>query len=178
MTVKDNRFKPDVAKQPVNDGSTFFSWADSVEREHNVRHDSKLFYSGDPTDDPSTAYSFTISAGTWHYFCEVHGSRRGGMDGVVRVKPSSSQALSGEIRIDWGNGTSTGDRWDVRFRVGKRDFRTWHSNTTLSYDIFGTNDVPVDVKPGKTYTFQARSELSSDPTRRSGWSPKLVVVAQ
>jgi hypothetical protein len=41
-------------------------------------------------------------------------------------------------------------------------------------DSFG-NGNPVNVVEGKSYTLQARSKLSSDPSRRSAWSPKLVV---
>lgn len=40
---------------------------------------------------------------------------------------------------------------------------------------FGQNDKPVDVKPGKTYRFRARSEKSAKPDKHSGWSPGFKV---
>jgi plastocyanin len=175
VNVKDDKFKPDVATQPIFEGSTNWFWADDVEREHNVRQDSKLFYSGPPTDDPGASYTTSLSAGTYHYFCEVHGSRRDGMDGIVRARPYAIPVDTASFTVYWAYDLETGDQFDVRYRVGKRKFKTWHSNTALKSDTFG-NGNPINVVGGKTYTFQARSELSTNPNRRSGWSPKLVVT--
>jgi plastocyanin len=173
VSVVDNDFRPAKSSQILG-SSTFWDW-DDVANEHNVRQDRKLFYSGPPTDDPMTSVSKTISAGTWHYFCEVHGSKRGGMDGVVKVKPISTPIDPDTFMVHWGDGVDTGDQFDVRYRVGRKDFKSWLKNTSLQNAVFGAGDDPVNVRSGRKYTIQARSEASANPKRASGWSPKLVV---
>ncbi len=37
--------------------------------------------------------------------------------------------------------------------------------------VFGQNNQPVQVLPGRIYQFQARSQKSSAPNQPSGWSP-------
>lgn len=56
---------------------------------HNVKSDTLLFTSGSPASAPWT-YSHTFpTAGTYPYYCEVHGGVGGvGMSGVVKVLPS------------------------------------------------------------------------------------------
>jgi len=70
--------------------------------------------------------------------------------------------------------TDTGNQFDVRFKVGKKgDWKTWKKNVNEHSDDFGEGNDPVNVKPGKTYFIQARSERESNPRKRSGWSPSL-----
>ncbi len=182
VAVKDNKFKPDALALPLG-VQIQWNWADDVGNAHNVRQDSSLFTSGAPTDDPNTTFLRRPSAGTFHYFCEVHGSKRGGMDGVIRVKPFMTAAggADDEFTVVWVNGTSdTGDQFDVRYRVGKKSkkFKPWLTDTSLGQAVFGAGDSPVDVKPGKAYYFRARSQNSSNPSKPSGWSPTLKVVLQ
>lgn len=87
IAVADDEFTPDSVVIPVTLGPVSWRWDDAVVDEHNVRQDSKLFYSGEPTSTTTTQYTISASAGTYHYYCEVHGSRSGGMDGKLRVRP-------------------------------------------------------------------------------------------
>ena len=181
VAVKDNKFNPDALALPLG-VAVEWRWADNLENEHNVRQDSSLFNSGTPTDNPSETFQRRPSAGTFHYFCEVHGSKRGGMDGVIRVRPfmTATGGADDEFTVVWVNGTSdTGNQFDVRYRIGKKDeLKPWLTDTSLGQAVFGAGDSPVDVKPGKAYYFKARSQSSSNPTRPSGWSPRLKVILQ
>ena len=89
IKVDDDFFAPRTA--PVRNvvAGASFQWtraAGSTGR-HNVREDHKLFYSGTATTGPIN-FSVSASAGTYHYYCEFHGSATGGMDGVVKVRPT------------------------------------------------------------------------------------------
>lgn len=178
IEVRDNEFVPDDASQIV-ESSTTWQWADDITDEHNVREDHKLFYSGAPTSNTATDATRRISAGTFHYYCEVHGSKTGGMDGVVTVTPLQLPPLTNDLfGVRWSDGSfDTGDRFDLRWKGPGSDgeYKTWRKNTSLATDDFGEFDDPVDVKPGKTYRVQARSEIASNPKRHSGWSPPLKV---
>jgi plastocyanin len=119
------------------------------------------------------------SAGTFRYFCPIHGSPGRGMDGVLRVAPLFDSDPSNEpgFTIRWANEESrdTGGRFDVRFRrQGGSEWTMWKNDTKRDQGEFGVGDEPVTVRPGRMYEFQARSEKLNDPSKRSGWSPVLV----
>ncbi|MEO8092188.1 MAG: hypothetical protein ABI726_05730 [bacterium] len=65
--------------------------------------------------------------------------------------------------------------YDQDRRPRWRTRRGWKSNMSKLEATFGQNDKPVDVKPGKTYRFRARSEKSAKPDKHSGWSPGFKV---
>ncbi len=47
-------------------------------------------------------------------------------------------------------------------------------NTADEHSLFGDGNEPTNVKPGKKYSVQVRSEDSSNPKKRkSDWSPAL-----
>ena len=142
---------------------------------HNVREDSKLFRSGPLTD--SGTYHIVPSAGTYHYYCESHGSENGGMDGVLKEIPVAGPRNADFFTVGWApaEDTDTGDQFDVRYKVEDGEWKTWFKNTDKIGWKFGRNDKPIDVKPNKTYRIQARSELHSNPSKHSGFSPSLVV---
>jgi plastocyanin len=176
----DNVFEP--AKPPPEDvsDSPLFSWQwgsdNTTEQAHNVRQDRKLFYSGEPTDTREL-FEVIVSAGSYHYYCEVHGSENGGMDGKIRVRPTADDLTDDQFLFRWAFPTSeTGDEYDVRFKVGNRDWKLWRNNTTAPSGVFGENDDPVDVKPGKTYKLQALSQKSTNRKKRSDWSPTQTVI--
>jgi plastocyanin len=177
IAIDDNFFAPDNPPARSLQTGPSFRWvsAPSSDRLHNVRQDFKLFYSGALTTDPID-FSISASAGSYHYYCELHGSTTAGMDGVVKVRPTSSLAPTGApFTVKWALlGTNTGDRFDVRFRRGTSGtFTPWRTDTSTRSGVFGQNGQPVQVAPGRTYQFQARSQLG--PSRQSGWSPTLTV---
>jgi plastocyanin len=143
-----------------NDGATTFP--------HNVREDGELFRSGDPTSG-SIDFSVIFSAGTFHYYCEVHGSEAGGMAGFVRIPVRVRQAPDGlPFTVRWAAETSeTGSVYDVQFRVGQGDWRNWRTDTTSLSGIFGRNRNPVRVRDGVLYRFRARSQEANESSRYS-----------
>jgi hypothetical protein len=147
---------------------------------HNVRQNATLFNSGAPTRNLN--FSVRASAGTYHYYCTLHGTTSGGMDGVVRVRPLFAAAPTGlPFTVSWAlsgtSATTTGNQFDVRFRVGTSPtWTTWRNNTTARSGVFGQNGLPVQVVAGRTYHFQARSQKAAAPNQPSGWSPTLTIT--
>jgi plastocyanin len=169
-------FSPELVTGNVNGDYVFeWTWGAGTTDEHNVREDSKLFYSGEPTD-ASEPFDISGSAGTFHYYCEVHGSKSGGMDGEIVLRPNLGFPVPDPevINILWASSDSeTGNQYDVQYKVGKRDWKYWKKNTANGGALFGKNGKPVTVNPDKVYKVRARSEKASNPKRRSGWSPAL-----
>ncbi|MEK6271520.1 MAG: hypothetical protein AABM42_02590 [Actinomycetota bacterium] len=185
IKVDDNFYAPD--NPPVRNLSSgaSFQWvrAAGSTLPHNVRQDFALFNSGSPTSGPIN-FSIRASAGTYHYYCTLHGSTSGGMDGVVRVRPILATAPTGApFTVSWalpvttpGTGTTTGNQFDVRYRVGtSTTWKFWRNDTSTRSGVFGQNNQPVQVLFGRTYQFQVRSQKSSAPNQPSGWSPILTV---
>jgi plastocyanin len=173
IKVGDNFYTPRTAPVRNLAAGASFTWtrAAGSTRAHNVRQNFKLFYSGPATSGPIN-FSVSASAGAYHYYCEVHG----GMDGVVSVRPVFAAAPTGvPFTVTWAlAGTNTGNRFDVRFRVGTSGAWTlWRNDSLTRTGVFGRNGQPVQVLPGRTYQFQARSQKI--PSQPSGWSPTLSV---
>ena len=183
IKVKDDFFSPGFFGTTVTQVGPNTGWlwneGGTTTNLHNIREDHKLFYSGNPVN--TGEFDVQISAGTFHYYCELDGSRTGGMDGGIAVKPisTSSAPVAGtdQFNVTWAFGASTGDRFDVQYRINGGDWIVWKNRTDTFDASFGHNDNPVDVQNGNTYSFRARSEKSSNPVvRRSGWSPRLNVA--
>ena len=178
IKVDDDFFAPRAA--PVRNvvAGASFQWtraAGSTGR-HNVREDHKLFYSGTATTGPIN-FTVSASAGSYHYYCEFHGSATGGMDGLVKVRPTFNANPTGNpFTVIWAlTGTNTGNQFDVRYRVGTAGtWKTWKNDVAGRSGVFGLNGAPVVVSPGHTYQFQARSQKT--PTQPSGFSPTLTVT--
>jgi plastocyanin len=175
----DDVFFPDQATGDVNSDNIFqWTWGAGTIDEHNVRQDSKLFYSGQPTDQ-RPSFDVVFSAGTYHYYCEVHGSKSGGMDGEVAVSPAlgdtkRKRGVEFVFSIQWASeATATGNQFDVQYKVGSGEWKYWKKNTSKDEGLFGKNGKPVAVNLDKVYKVRARSEKASNPKRRSGWSPPL-----
>jgi plastocyanin len=175
--VDDDFLPPDVDPDlgiPVH----WIANPDPTTHEHNVVQDKGLFKSGPPTD--SLDFTLHASAGTFPYYCEVHGGPGGhGMSGKVRVAPDIGiKAKRGSINVRWSFGTNeSGNQFDVQYRVqGHAKWKDWKRNTKQGSAQFGGNDKPIDVNPSKIYEVRARSEKASNPKKKhSGWSPKLVI---
>ena len=172
-------FNPDVVDAVVGD-QVHWSRPLPMGLPHNVFQDDALFSSGEPTEE-SIDFTVTPSAGRFHYYCVVHGTEGGGMDGNVNASPTMADNPDGRpFTVRWAsNATDTGEVFDVRFMVDDGDFQTWKTDTERFAAAFGKNRRPVRVRAGHTYTFQARSQLDpDDPGARSRWSPPLEVVVE
>lgn len=180
-----NRFSPAVSRWSVISTNFFWTWGDigddgSSSRRHNVVQDQRLFRSGDPAKtgpDPQGMFSVSASAGTFPYFCGVHGGPGGrGMAAVIEVPPDKLTTEPDGVGVEWAvEASDTGNRYDVRFKVGDGRWRTWRRNAKAMSDVFGRDDDPVNFNGTKTYKIQARSTLKSDSSRHSGWSPSLIL---
>jgi plastocyanin len=147
IRVDDNFYAPDLATRNLSSGASF-TWvtATGATALHNVRQNATLFNSGAPTRNLN--FSARVSAGTYHYYCTLHGTASGGpgdMDGVVRVRPIFAAAPTG-----------------LPF--------------TVRWALAGATGTTVQVVAGRTYHFQARSQKSTAPNQPSGWSPTLTVT--
>lgn len=167
VTVGDRFFNPD--KVDVLVGAAVHWSSDGTNDPHNVREDSKIFRSGAATRSP-ISYKRVFSAGTFHYFCEKHGFKGGGMDGLVRVPVKVMADPQGLVfTVRWATaGSNTGTAYDVQYRVGSGSWKTWKNDTNGAAGAFGKADDPVAVESGEAYSFRARS-LKGDAASR--WSP-------
>lgn len=166
VAVKDNSFSPDAVRVRVG-GSVH--WTDSnTSATHNVREDARIFNSGLPAGDVD--YKVSFSAGTFHYYCENHGSKSSGMDGVVKVPVTVTEAPIGTaFTVQWAtSATKTGSKFDVQYQVGSGAWKDWKKNATAFKSIFGAKNDPVAALEGKTYSFRARSQKGDNASR---WSP-------
>ena len=180
IKVGDGFFSPRTP--PVRNLATgaSFHWqrASGSTLPHNIHGNFNLFSSGAVTSGPIN-FSIRASAGAYHYYCTLHGSPSGGMDGVVRVRPIFNFNPTGTpFTVIWALGgtapTNTGNQFDVRYRVGtSATWKFWRNDTTTRSGVFGQNNQPVQVVSGGTYQFQVRSQKT--PSQPSGWSPILTV---
>jgi plastocyanin len=178
IDVGDDFFAPKRPPARNFEPGPSFRWSNGggTDNRHNVRQDDKLFFSGNLTRGPID-FAINASAGSYHYYCEDHGSRQGGMAGVVKVRPIDlPDSLVGEIEVRWANSsTDTGSRFDVRYRVDRRDWKIWKNDTPGLDAAFGHNDNPVNFRPNRhTYKIEVRSERRQ-VTKRSDWSPPLTL---
>ena len=171
VNLGDNFFDPDNALLAAPGEQVTWEWPNNSNL-HNVRQDKKLFYSGSATSNSNASFTRTFSAGSFHYYCEVHGNA---MDGLVRVKPSTEAAPpSDSFTVTWAtSGSNTGNVFDVQYKVGTGDWTTWKTDTSQVSDVFGDGGDPVNVQAGTKYSFRARSQKSDDANSKvSGYSPK------
>lgn len=174
-----NAFGPKNVSKTVGAGSVHWRWGTdgTTFAFHNVRQDNKLFYSGQLTTNDPNGYTITPSAGSFHYYCEAHGSRSGGMAGTVKVKPLISNQTATSFRVSWApTSSNTGGKFDVRYRVNGGAWKVWKNDATARQATFGANNKPVHVGPGRTYDVAVRSEKSTDTSKVSGWSPAARVT--
>lgn len=168
---------------PLPAGGFFhWTWEEVVRDIHNVRQDKRLFRSGAPGDleNYPDGYEIEASAGRFHYFCELHGAAAPstfGQSAYISVRPYSSDDPAGlPFRVIWANqNTTTGDRFDVRFRVEDGKWRDWRQDTRKVSAVFGNNDSPVRVRADREYAFKARSQKGPNDAKVSDFSPRLKV---
>jgi plastocyanin len=183
VTVEPNpnsfTFEPKTVTKNVGAGAIHWRWGTdgSTFSFHNVRQDVKLFYSGRLTTTDSNGYTVVPSAGSFHYYCEAHGTRTGGMAGTIKIRPQIFNKTDTSFGVRWSPATGdTGGKFDVRYRVDSGAWKVWKNDTTAAQATFGLNGKPVTVRAGRTYDIQARSEKSRDTSKFSGWSPLARVI--
>lgn len=166
--ISDNFFDPKKATVKVG-AAVNWSRAGRSSQTHNVREDHKLFRSGAPTSG-NIDFTRKFSAGTFSYYCEVHGSRSAGMRGLVRVPVTIGAApASLPFTVKWATAaTNTGSKFDVQYRVGSGAWKTWKSDVSGGKATFGQGAAPVSVKADKSYSFRARSKKGDAASK---WSP-------
>ena len=177
LSVKDNFFDPAFPAASNFATGSDFHWTRGAgsSGQHNVRQDQLLFRSGNPTTGPIN-YTITASAGTYHYFCEVHGSSTAGMQGRVKIRPAKSNVTASSFVVTWASAaTETGDRFDVRYRIDGGTWAKWKTSTAGFSATFGANGDPVTLMPGHTYQVEARSK-EAGATSKSNWSPPVTVT--
>jgi plastocyanin len=175
IQVGDDFYAP--ANAPVRNlaAGPSFNWvrAPGATSRHNVRQDVGIFNSGSLTS--SINFTIRASAGTFGYFCTLHGTPTSGMQGTVSVRPTHTLAPAGlPFTVSWALGgaapTNTGNQFDVHYRVGTTGlWRIWRNDTPTRSGVFGQGNQPVQVIAGRTYQFRARSQKT--PSQPSGWSP-------
>ncbi len=167
VLVRDNAFEPASTKAVVGQAVIWATGASTAEP-HNVREDRKIFYSGRPFEVEFT-YRRVFSAGTFHYFCERHGFRRGGMDGTVKVPVTLATAPAGpDFTVKWATSASnTGTKYTIQYKIASGAWKTWKSSTSALKATFSAD-------AGARYTFRARS-LKGDAA--SKWSPVALLTA-
>jgi plastocyanin len=176
INVGDDFFSPKTPAARMFQPGPSFHWSNGAGfgNRHNVRQDDKLFRSGNPTSG-TIDFAIRASAGSFHYFCELH--RFSGMSGVVKVRPIAlADSLSGQIAVQWADpSTNTGSRFDVSYRVDNQRWKTWKNDTARFQGNFGRNDRPVNYRPNRhTYRVKVRSERQQ-VSKRSGWSPPVTL---
>jgi plastocyanin len=171
VEVKDNIFEP--AGVGLRRGTVTWMRSGSG-NPHNVRSDDSLFRSGDPVSGPID-YSVTVSAGTFPYYCEVHGGPGGaGMAGVVRVRPVVRGGPSGPaFTVIWGaKGSDVGNVYDIQYRKGRNGaWKKWFDDVAKIRGMFGKNESPIPKDRIRgVFFFRARSAFAGVGV--SDWSPR------
>ena len=166
-------FNPNDVTVDFVPGENTFEWNrnDPNPEFHSITANGGSFGigTGDFTD-----FDLRASAGTYPYYCELHGSGgEGPMAGQVAVRPIAGEVGDDGFEVIWAHGsTETGGSFATRWKKqGQNKWKTWQAFTEAKHKEFGQNDKPTDVKPGKTYLIQVRS---SGPGS-SKWSPSLSV---
>jgi plastocyanin len=170
--VNDYEFTPSRAAGKVGD-TVSWEWAGGLDAPHDVYEDHRLFRSGPASATAGTTFKRTPSAGSYHYYCTLHGGPSGGMAGTVRIAPVTNDGpIGAPFDVVWATSTRTGSAFDVQYRKAGGLWKVWRTDTAAFAGTFGKQGNPITVLSGEIYEFRARSQAdASSPTRVSGWSP-------
>ncbi len=179
INFDNSSFTPRKANAVVSAGSTEGVWIadpNPPALSHNIRQDKRLFRTGPPNQMPEK--QLHVSAGTYHYYCEVHGSRAGGMDGFLRVRPTISAGLGDTAVITWADEEAeTNHRFAVQYRLQGKRWKDWKRRTRRTNGVFGGNNKPINANPNRTYQVRVRTFVKPKPGRKpkrsSRWSPPI-----
>lgn len=169
------RFSPKQFTARLDAGAPEAVWkqAPGETQPHNVISDRHLFES--PFIDGS--YKLQLSAGSYPYFCSLHGTRTRGMRGTISVPPKVKRLSASRAKVTWATPNSeSGDRFDVDWRrKGSGKWRHWKQGTAALQATFGAGNTPTDVAPAKRYQVRVRSFDGRKANRRSGFSPPATI---
>jgi plastocyanin len=170
VSVLDNDFAPLDHVLTAPGRLVTWEWDENVKNMHSIRQREGLFSSGPETNDPAATFERRFSAGSFDYYCGVHGVS---MSGRVRVPVTIATAPTGRpFTVRWATlSTNVGQVFDVQYRIGSGAWLTWRMDTSKPSRVFGKDGKPVVVKAGRTYSFRARTQrIVGEPLDRSGWS--------
>lgn len=172
ITFRDDEFEPKLAFATVAGFQAEAVWHRELGStgDHNVASTDLLFSSGDPSGS-FNEFSLDASAGTFKYVCEEHSSD--GMKGTLKFQPIVEVLTLKKAKVTWATPNSTtGDRFDVQFRTkGTPKWKQWFDNTRRRSATFGANNMPIKVKPQRTYQLRVRSAKGTGSGKESGFSP-------
>ncbi|HET7690285.1 MAG TPA: hypothetical protein VFK41_07900 [Nocardioidaceae bacterium] len=118
----------------------------------------QLFWDSGFKDSGDTYSRVFNDAGSFAYFCNVHGH---GMNGTIKVRVAAS-AIPGGKQIRWSR--TGGQKYDVQFkRRGAATWRPFRTGVTAASAAF------KPAKPGR-FVFRARTQNTAN-AQWSGWSP-------
>jgi hypothetical protein len=138
--------------------------------DHSVFEDSGFFRSGRPGEGQE--FREEIPAGEWHYYCEVHGSVLGGMDGTITVRPSAGRGNGTSALIRWADhDASSRNAYEVEWRRQGKKWQAWEKSTSERKLEFGLGGSPVVAEPGQKYEVRVRSFVARNPSKTSRVSP-------
>lgn len=165
----DDFFNPEDVAFDVGAESVHWQWGPPTSiNQHNVEEQNGLFSSGALA--VSDELTITPSAGTFPYFCDLHGAIADngdpiGMAGMIEVRPTSTPQGKKTL-VTWATQvTDTGTTFDVRQKSGRKDPEVVEKKTDQIEGVF-------KLKDGTSYQFQARSRQGK---ATSEWSPKLKI---
>jgi len=137
--------------------------------DHNVFEDSGFFHSGRPGEVQE--FREDITAGEWHYYCKVHGSVLGGMDGTIAVRPTARRGDGTGALIRWAdNDAPSRNAYEVEWRRQGKKWQVWEKATRERKLKFGDGS-PIHADPGQKYEVRVRSFVDQNPTKTSLVSP-------
>lgn len=115
-----------------------------------------------PVFGPGEFAERAFKAGTFEYFCSIHGAQA--MSGVVRVPPTVRLIERGgeaALRVRWAPRRPVSDQvFDVQRKKGGR----WR-------DVADGTTKPAKTFDGASGRFRARLRSESDASAASNWSP-------
>jgi hypothetical protein len=164
----------EISMFQANSPNLLYDWGgfaeDQTQHKHTVTQNRGLFDSGEERDHGQ--FEVKASVGKYKYFCRIHKDE--GMRETVSVIPLFTEATADTVRVTWATEfTTTGKRFDVRYRVDGGDWIIWQKQTKKRTKVFGKNGKPEAYEPGShDYEFSARSQKGKPSKhKRSGWSP-------
>ena len=124
---------------------------------------------------PGDSVERRFEAGSWDYYCRVHGSVQSGeVDVPVSVRSRTTKARNGEPRYAvsarWSRTTPlAGQAFDVQIRR-KSGWRLVREDTDERSMRSG------GLRKGVELDFRARVQRTDEPEARSGWSPPASIT--